>query len=289
LVELDVFEGGKKMGIFENKWLVYGIAFLLIAVVPATALAASQPSGQPFQAIWNEFANQQTQINNEAAARAAADAALQQSINAEQAARIAADNALQNAINTETTIRINADIALQTAITNLEQRIDNEGTPLGAIIMWTGSIDSNGNPIIGSTADTNWHICDGTSGTPDLRNRFVVGAGASYNIGSTGGQNTVTLNANQLPNHKHYFTSSTSTDGYHNHGYYDYYIGWDREDVSDGSHDAADDHFYKAWRTTSSAGAHKHTVSGFTSEVGHNQAHENRPLYYGLAFIMKVA
>ena len=32
-----------------------------------------------------------------------------------------------------------------------------------------------------------WHLCDGTNGTPDFRNKFVVGAGSVYDVGETGG------------------------------------------------------------------------------------------------------
>ena len=54
----------------------------------------------------------------------------------------------------------------------------------------------------GSTAPSGWAICNGQNGTPDLRNRFIVGTGA-YNLGNTGGANSVTLTATQMPNHAH--------------------------------------------------------------------------------------
>lgn len=44
---------------------------------------------------------------------------------------------------------------------------------------------------------TGWHLCDGTNGTPDLRDRFIIGAGSTYAPGVTGG--------NSL--HSHPFTS----------------------------------------------------------------------------------
>jgi len=50
--------------------------------------------------------------------------------------------------------------------------------PSGGIIMWSGSIGS---------IPTGYYICDGTNGTPDLRDRFVVGAGNTYAVGNTGG------------------------------------------------------------------------------------------------------
>ena len=50
--------------------------------------------------------------------------------------------------------------------------------PSGAIIMWSGSIGS---------IPAGYYICDGNNGTPDLRDRFVVGAGNTYAVGNTGG------------------------------------------------------------------------------------------------------
>ena len=50
--------------------------------------------------------------------------------------------------------------------------------PTGGIIMWSGSIGS---------IPSGYVICDGTNGTPDLRDRFVVGAGTSYSVGNNGG------------------------------------------------------------------------------------------------------
>jgi microcystin-dependent protein len=55
--------------------------------------------------------------------------------------------------------------------------------PSGVIAIWSGAIV---NIPIG------WVICDGTNGTPDLRNKFVVGAGSTYAVGATGGSTTHT-------------------------------------------------------------------------------------------------
>ena len=62
----------------------------------------------------------------------------------------------------------------------------------------------------GSTAPSGWAICNGQNGTPDLRDRFIVGTGSSYNLGNTGGANSVTLTATQMPNHAHAFSGSAS-------------------------------------------------------------------------------
>jgi hypothetical protein len=67
------------------------------------------------------------------------------------------------------------------------------GGPLtGIIAIWSGSVAS---------IPTGWLLCDGTNGTPDLRDRFVPGAGGSLSPGATGGANshvhTLTINAAQ--------------------------------------------------------------------------------------------
>ena len=55
----------------------------------------------------------------------------------------------------------------------------------------------------GITAPTGWQYCDGTNGTPDLRDRFVICSTAIYPLGSTGGVASVSLVTNNLPDHQH--------------------------------------------------------------------------------------
>jgi hypothetical protein len=57
-----------------------------------------------------------------------------------------------------------------------------------------------------------WQLCDGTNGTPDMRDKFVLGAGGAYAIGDTGGQDTVDLSHQHDPG-----TLATDSDT-HNHG-----------------------------------------------------------------------
>jgi microcystin-dependent protein len=61
-----------------------------------------------------------------------------------------------------------------------------------------------------------WYLCDGANGTPDLRDRFVVGAGSTYSVAATGGATTATLVLNNLPAHTH---TATVTDPGHLHTY----------------------------------------------------------------------
>lgn len=229
------------------------------------------------------------------------------------------------------------------AINGLEERIDNEGMPVGAIIMWSGEIDPYGNPVIGGTADTNWQICDGSNGTPDLRDRFVVGSGYSYLTDDVGGENSVTLTASEMPGHNHSLSGTTSEDGGHSHileggispaGRHlhsfagkTWWEGRHRHTISDrysygenlaglGVTYAADNSWYNNFESTSEEPSHRHDysgnttyaanhvhydtfsikyrdnhthyVSGNTRDTGGNSSHENRPLYYALAFIMKI-
>ena len=61
----------------------------------------------------------------------------------------------------------------------------------GDIKMWFGELDATGKyPLINGEANTSWHICDGTDGTPDMRDRVPVGASASKAKGASGGSET---------------------------------------------------------------------------------------------------
>jgi hypothetical protein len=84
-------------------------------------------------------------------------------------------------------------------VTNLVAQNCSGFVPVGSIIMWSGD-EAAANLI-----PDNWKLCDGTNGTPDLRDRFIVGAGNDYDIGDIGGTESVTLTATNLPEHSHEF------------------------------------------------------------------------------------
>jgi microcystin-dependent protein len=174
-----------------------------------------------------------------------------------------------------------AEINLLTGQTSL--------VPSGVIVLWSGSVAS---------VPSGWYLCDGLNGTPNLTDRFVVGAGNTYAVGDTGGANSVTLDATQIPSHTHSFSGSgtTSTGGAHNHEikYADndsgggtglYMAGeTNRAGLRTSSYIS-----YTATQSVQSGGSHNHSfsISGTTGTSGGGASHENRPPYYALAYIMK--
>lgn len=121
----------------------------------------------------------------------------------------------------------------------------NAGIPSGIITIWSGAI---------SNIPSGWVLCDGNNGTPNLQDRFVVGAGSTYTVDSTGGASTVTLTTSEMPSHSHGYLS-------------------DSDSPVAGTGVSENDNFDNG-RSTQSAGG--------------GSAHENKPPYYALAYIMKV-
>ena len=119
----------------------------------------------------------------------------------------------------------------------------------GMIIMWNSTVAS---------IPTGWVLCDGNNNTPDLRNRFVVGAGTggNYSPGDTGGANSVTLTVAQIPAHTHTY---------------------ERTDVGINVND-------RPWPASNND---CDMTTQNTSSTGGGQSHENRPPYYALCYIMK--
>lgn len=157
--------------------------------------------------------------------------------------------------------------------------IDTAGTgfgyvPQGGIIMWSGAIVD---------IPAGWALCDGTSGTPNLQDRFVVGAGDSYAVGDTGGADDVTLTEAQMPAHSHFFNQDTNGAGGHNHTHFAMSGASGRYFDGGGFGNNTGE-----TRSTSSVGDHVHNVQGNTDTKGSSAAHENRPPYYALAFIQKL-
>ena len=179
----------------------------------------------------------------------------------------------------------------------------------GMIILWSGN---TGN------IPTGFVLCDGNSGTPNLTDRFVVGAGSAYGVGATGGSSSVTLSTANLPSHNHSFSGSTShshTINNHTHSFsgsgsntHNHGVpkgrGGSQASISHYVSDTSVEQTQGTFATTnatisisvsgttgnpSDRGTNSQSVSisGTTGSEGSGTAHENRPPYYALCYIMK--
>lgn len=136
-------------------------------------------------------------------------------------------------------IKANAFFGDGSGLTNLPV----SGIPSGVIVMWSGT-EAN--------IPSGWALCNGSNGTPDLKDRFVIGAGGTYSVSSTGG--TI--------NHTH--TAGTLTIG-----------------IPPVSETTAVRNDYSNIQVALSD--HHHDVIG-----GNTGTSSNLPPYYALAYIMKL-
>ena len=156
--------------------------------------------------------------------------------------------------------------------TNIQGTLAAGGAvPSGAIIMWSGAANA---------IPTGYVLCDGTNSTPDLRNKFVVGAGtgSSYSVDDTGGAASVTLATANLPSNSHTVSGNTGNDS-HSHTI--------QSSSSIGGGTRVTSQNDTGNTATTSSDTHSHSFSATTSDVGSGTAHENRPPYYALCYIMK--
>lgn len=206
--------------------------------------------------------------------------------------------------------------ALRSEMSELAEEVSRiKPVPLGVVEMFSGS-----------TIPENYGVCDGQAlsqelypelyqvigtrfnqaGTadgmfclPDLRGRFIVGQGSDqdYNtVGNTGGEKSHLLTSAEsgLPSHNH---GATSSNGGHTHDIYGY--GSYEDDGNPGhmvevsqysqthsnkGYHGPDDPY---WLYTTEAGSHSHTISANAASNA-SAAHENRPPYFVLFYIMRL-
>jgi len=173
----------------------------------------------------------------------------------------------------------------------------NPFVPAGTIVMWHGS-----------SIPTGWVECDGASGTPDLRGRFIVAAGQAgstsvpgdlnpnYSVNTTGGENTHILSKGEMPKHYHQANgdgaSISASGGAHSHNVTPNGQGTGESRSNGNTGGLANDSPATIGTSTDS---HSHPNGEFSGRVGdgsndglNNQPHENRPQFYVLRFIMKM-
>jgi hypothetical protein len=143
--------------------------------------------------------------------------------------------------------------------------------PIGGIILWSGSVAS---------IPSGWALCNGSNGTPDLRNRFVVGAGSTYAVDATGGSADATL-----PTHTHTATStSTVTDPGHFHNVDGPFGGGGNPGGSLNTDNPAG----KNRATTTVTTGITVATTTTNANAGTSGTNANLPPYYALAYIQKL-
>ena len=126
------------------------------------------------------------------------------------------------------------------------------GFPSGGIIIWSGASDA---------VPSGWALCDGANGTPDLRDRFVVGAGSTYAVGATGGEAAHKLTISEIPPHDHGLRGYAAAATLYNYNQDDPPVYINDDNPPRGC---------------------------LTDMKGGFDAHNNLPPYYALCYIMKL-
>jgi hypothetical protein len=197
-----------------------------------------------------------------------------------------ATSVVQGSVRLSTTAEIIAGISAETAITPAGLRAL---LPRGIVLDWSGSEAS---------VPAGWALCNGANGTPDLSGKFVIAAGATYAVGSTGGSaNAVvvshghTATAGFGGTHTH--SGSTNTAGSHNHT-----MPTTNDNGTPGSTILADRTGSGSPKPTSAAGNHAHSLSInaagnhnhdiAVTAAGESGINKNLPPYYVLAKIMRL-
>ena len=146
----------------------------------------------------------------------------------------------------------------------------------GMIMLWSGSTAS---------VPSGWALCNGTSGTPNLMDKMIMGAGNAYNPDDTGGSANAVL-----VSHNHTLSGSTNATGAHVHSMI--LSGLKQPEPRAGAQITAGNDGYQQSGTggnyLSTAGNHAHSISGTTNTTGASATNANIPPYYALAYIMKL-
>lgn len=154
----------------------------------------------------------------------------------------------------------------------------DDSVPKGTILPWYGNL---------SQLPKGYAVCNGKNGTPDLRNKFLVGAGSTYNLGATGGAAEVKLTADQNVSHYHFVGRNQVGE---NGGYF-----LARGSAGTGNYTIVPNTGYITWNGDGHGagwGAGKRNDANLITSLAigtdATKPHENRPPYYALYYIMKL-
>lgn len=188
----------------------------------------------------------------------------------------------------ERTVTVNVylkgELMPRASVKLIRASLEASDIPDGSIIPWYGNLKE---------IPDGWHLCDGSSGTPDLRDRFIVGAGSVYNLGDIGGQESVKLEASEQPNHYHYFGYNYSS----NNGQFPcirdralipkYPASANGAGVTASKWNGSNGGNWWGWDGGGSSYLLSNLVTSLAYGTAADKAHENRPPYYALYYIMK--
>jgi len=169
--------------------------------------------------------------------------------------------------------RVDADFTYNPSTNTLKvgNIVDSSGNAsafvTGMIILWYGDT---------SNIPGGFVLCDGQNSTPDLRDRFIIGAGNNFSAGNTGGSNSITLSEANLPSHRH-FVVSNSLGGQNRTG----------SNVSANNQVAKGTGAGNLYESYNLASTGSGASAGRSSSVGSGSAFDNKPLYHALCYIMK--
>jgi hypothetical protein len=137
--------------------------------------------------------------------------------------------------------------------------------PTGGIIIWSGSTGS---------VPVGWLLCDGTNGTPDLRDRFIIGAGSTYAVNATGGSADAIV-----VSHNHTATSVVTDPG-HIHTF-------DRGTTQGFGDSVQGTLVFESAALETNSATTGITVATTNTSAGVSGTNANLPPYYALAYIQK--
>ena len=158
--------------------------------------------------------------------------------------------------------------------------------PVGGIIMWSGTIAS---------IPSNWRLCNGGNGTPDLRNRFVIGASIDDATIGTGGSGGVTKAHTSIETPTNYVTggSKDAVVVSHSHGVTDpghqHNFAYKGGDGALWSISGPPDPWSGAGGETRERLTTTKTTGITITSEGQSGTNKNLPPYFALAFIMRVS
>jgi hypothetical protein len=144
--------------------------------------------------------------------------------------------------------------------------------PSGVIILWSGAIGS---------IPAGYYLCNGSNGTPDLRDRFVIGAGNNYSVAQTGGSaDSIVVSHNHTasvtdPGHQHQYTrtwTGNNSNMFHTDSTTNVATGNPTDNPT---------------LTTGAIASASTGISVTNTSAGTSGTGANIPPYYALAYIMK--